>query len=116
MAENGFEAPIFRVSLFSRGVFRSKYCPPSDIPCFELETQHLSDENTMSASAKRFYADLDRVKRSQFDHVSEIKRGDSDGEITFKYSDSNLEEPLRIQVLATGIFSTLTSLAKIFLL
>lgn len=70
----------------------------------------------MKASAKRFYADLDRVKRSQFDHVSEIKRGDSDGEITFKYSDSNLEEPLRIQVLATGMFSTPTSLAKIFLL
>lgn len=59
----------------------------------------------MSAGAKRFYADLDRVKRSQVDHVSEFKRGDSDGEVTFKYSDLNLEEPLRIQVLATDLSS-----------
>ena len=58
----------------------------------------------MSASAKAFYADLACVKKSEFEHVSAIRRGDSDGEITFKYSDANVDEPLEIQVVATGMF------------
>ncbi|KAG6002536.1 hypothetical protein E4U21_002996 [Claviceps maximensis] len=59
----------------------------------------------MSASAKAFYADLACVKNSEFEHVSAIRRGDSDGEITFKYSDANVEEPLDIQVVATDLNS-----------
>ncbi|KAG5922616.1 hypothetical protein E4U42_005426 [Claviceps africana] len=59
----------------------------------------------MSASAKAFYADLVCVKKFQFDHVSAIRRGDSDGEITFKYSNTDVEEPLEIQVVATDLNS-----------
>ncbi|KAG5983058.1 hypothetical protein E4U55_000900 [Claviceps digitariae] len=59
----------------------------------------------MSASAKAFYADLACVKKSEFNHVSAIRRGDSDGEITFKYSDANDEDSLEIQVVATDLNS-----------
>ncbi|KAG6037172.1 hypothetical protein E4U41_005281 [Claviceps citrina] len=59
----------------------------------------------MSATAKAFYADLACAKKSQFDHASGIRRGDSDGAVTFKYSDSTLEEPLEIQVVATDLDS-----------
>lgn len=58
----------------------------------------------MTASAKAFYADLACVRKSEFEHVSAIRRGDSDGEITFKYSNTTVGEPLEIQVVATGMF------------
>ncbi|KAG5950878.1 hypothetical protein E4U53_004234 [Claviceps sorghi] len=59
----------------------------------------------MSASAKAFYSDLVCVKKLQFDHVFAIRRGDADGEITFKYSNTDVEEPLEIQVVATDLNS-----------
>ncbi|KAG6015974.1 hypothetical protein E4U43_004404 [Claviceps pusilla] len=59
----------------------------------------------MTASAKAFYADLACVGKSEFEHVSAIRRGDSDGEITFKYSNTSVGEPLEIQVVATDLYS-----------
>ncbi|KAK2598125.1 hypothetical protein QQS21_005757 [Conoideocrella luteorostrata] len=60
----------------------------------------------MSANAKAFFADLATAKASQFDRVSGVRRGDSDGEVSFKYHNDLLEGPLEIQVLATGKHST----------
>lgn len=56
----------------------------------------------MSAHVKAFLADLANAKQSQFDNVHRVERGDSDGEVSFKYTNDLLQHPLEIQILATG--------------
>lgn len=57
----------------------------------------------MSANARAFLADLAKTRNSHFDNISNIRRGDSDGEVSFKYSNDSLGEPLDIQILSTGM-------------
>ena len=51
---------------------------------------------------KDFLADLAEARATAFDNVSNIRKGDSDGEITFAYEHESLDAPLSLQVLATG--------------
>ena len=51
---------------------------------------------------KDFNRDVKAAQLSQIDHVSNIRKGDSDGEISFLYSHAELPEPLEVLALAQG--------------
>lgn len=55
--------------------------------------------------ARQFVADLAQAKAVAFENISKIRRGDSDGEISFEYCNKLLNEPIGIQILATGQYS-----------
>lgn len=65
----------------------------------------------MSSSARAFLADLAKARETQYDSISGIRRGDSDGEVSLLYSNDSLEEPLEIKILSMG--ASPTSLANI---
>lgn len=65
----------------------------------------------MGMSARDFLADLSKARETQYDSISGIRRGDSDGEVALLYSHDSLEEALEIQILSMGV--SLTSLTDI---
>lgn len=52
------------------------------------------------SGASRFKADLSALRKKSIDRVDNIRNGDSDGEVTFRYTHEALESPVTIKVLA----------------
>ncbi|EXU99505.1 poly(ADP-ribose) polymerase and ubiquitin-conjugating domain protein [Metarhizium robertsii] len=59
----------------------------------------------MSSSARAFLADLAKARETQYDSISGVRRGDSDGEVSLLYSNDSLEEPLEIKILSMDVTS-----------
>ena len=49
---------------------------------------------------KEFKADLAKAESATFDRVSNLRKGDSEGDFAFSYAPENSTKPIEIQVLA----------------
>lgn len=56
---------------------------------------------------KEFNADLAAAKNLSFHGVSDVQKGDTEGELTFTYSHDRLKQDISIQVLAQGTLCSL---------
>ena len=63
----------------------------------------------MGTCVRSFFADLANAKQTHLDNIFAIQRGESDGEVSFRYINDGLDEPLEIRVLATGAFISCNS-------